>query len=137
MLQSMEIPLLYNHSQSLIVSGLGEFLISISFLSLSSHYLIFFTSTFSHPIINCSYSISDITSATVGKEILVRARVHASRETGKILFLSLRQAYSTVQAIALKNENKDLFKFASGIARESVVDVAAIVAGVDTPITSA
>jgi aspartyl/asparaginyl-tRNA synthetase len=67
----------------------------------------------------------------------VRARVHAVRETAKVVFLTLRQATSTVQATVFKGTNKDLFKFAASIPRESVVDVGGALAAVETPIASA
>ncbi len=45
--------------------------------------------------------------------MLVRARLHGVRETGKVLFITLRQGTATAQAVALKGDNKDLFKWAT------------------------
>ena len=45
------------------------------------------------------------------------------RDTGKVLFITLRQGISTVQAVLLKSTNADMLKWASKLPRESVVDV--------------
>ena len=54
-----------------------------------------------------------MTPELVGKTVLVRARLHGVRETGKVLFITLRQGTATAQAVALKGDNKDLFKWAT------------------------
>jgi aspartyl-tRNA synthetase len=86
--------------------------------------------------------VQDLSAASVGGDntlatVLVRARVHAVRETAKVVFVTLRQAYSTVQACVFKGNNKDLFKFVSSISKESVVDVSGTLNKVDQPILSA
>lgn len=85
--------------------------------------------------------VQDLSAANVGGDtsspVLVRARVHAVRETAKVVFVTLRQAYSTVQACVFKGNNKDLFKFVASISKESVVDVSGTLSKVDQPILSA
>ena len=85
--------------------------------------------------------VQDLSAANVGGDtsspVLVRARVHAVRETAKVVFVPLRQAYSTVQACVFKGNNKDLFKFVASISKESVVDVSGTLSKVDQPILSA
>ena len=58
--------------------------------------------------------VCDLGVAQVGAMVLVRARLFVLRETGKVLFLTLRQGTSTVQAVIFKNDDKDLFKWATG-----------------------
>ena len=58
--------------------------------------------------------VCDLGVAQVGATVLVRARLFVLRETGKVLFLTLRQGTSTVQAVIFKNDDKDLFKWATG-----------------------
>jgi hypothetical protein len=57
--------------------------------------------------------VCDLSVAQVGATVLVRARLFVLRETGKVLFLTLRQGTSTVQAVIFKNDDKDLFKWAT------------------------
>lgn len=57
--------------------------------------------------------MEQLTPELVGKTVLVRARLHGVRETGKVLFITLRQGTATAQAVALKGDNKDLFKWAT------------------------
>jgi hypothetical protein len=71
--------------------------------------------------------VGDLDESKVGTTVLVRARVHNTRETGKVLFVTLRQGIATVQGVVLKADNGDLFKWASALPRESVVDVTATV----------
>jgi aspartyl-tRNA synthetase len=83
--------------------------------------------------------VADLSGALAGEgkaPVLVRARVHAVRETSKVLFLTLRQAFSTVQATVFKGTNKDLFKFAAALPKESVVDVRGALSKVEAAITS-
>ena len=67
--------------------------------------------------------VSDLGVGAVGSTVLLRARVQLTRDTGKVLFLSLRQGISTMQAVIFKATNADFLKWASKINRESVVDV--------------
>ena len=86
--------------------------------------------------------VQDLSATKIGDSslpvtVLVRARVHSVRETAKVVFVTLRQAYSTVQACVFKGNNKDLFKFVASISKESVVDVFGTLEKVDQPILSA
>ncbi|CAI7999537.1 Aspartate--tRNA ligase, cytoplasmic [Geodia barretti] len=69
--------------------------------------------------------VGELTSDLVGQTVLVRARVHAKRGTGKLGFLVLRQQYHTVQAVISVSEtiSKQMVKFATDLHLESVVDV--------------
>jgi aspartyl/asparaginyl-tRNA synthetase len=57
--------------------------------------------------------VSTLTPALVGSTVLLRARLFLMRETGKVLFLTLRQGVSTAQAVVLKSDDKDMFKWAT------------------------
>ena len=57
--------------------------------------------------------VSKLNAEMVGATVLVRARLFVLRETGKVLFLTLRQGTCTVQSVIFKNDNKDLFKWAT------------------------
>ena len=59
------------------------------------------------------FSVSTLTPALVGSTVLLRARLFLMRETGKVLFLTLRQGVSTAQAVVLKSDDKDMFKWAT------------------------
>jgi nondiscriminating aspartyl-tRNA synthetase len=69
--------------------------------------------------------VGELTSDLVGQTVLVRARVHAKRGTGKLGFLVLRQQYHTVQTVVSVSEtiSKQMVKFATDLHLESVVDV--------------
>ena len=83
-----------------------------------------------------SRSIGDLTDAAVGTSVLVRGRVHVTRDTGKVAFVALRQGIATVQAVALKANHADMFKWIGTIPKESVVDVTATVTRPDKPVES-
>ena len=82
-------------------------------------------------------AINDIGQEHVGKTIVLRARVHVSRPTGKdfnlgskMLFITLRQQTWTVQSILTVDDttiSKQMLKFATGISSESLVRVEAVV----------
>lgn len=67
----------------------------------------------------------------------MRGRVHVTRDTGKVAFVTLRQGIATVQAVALKANNADMFKWIAAIPKESVVDVTASVTCPEKPVESA
>lgn len=58
--------------------------------------------------------ISELSKDLVGKEVLVRARIHTTRNKGRLAFFVLRQRYSTVQCVcqqAQASASKQMFKF--------------------------
>ena len=72
----------------------------------------------------------------MGSTVLVRARLFVLRETGKTLFLTLRQGTATAQAVVFKTESKDMFKWATSLPRESVLDLTATVGAVEKRVES-
>ena len=66
-----------------------------------------------------------------GQEVVVRARVQASRAQGnKMVFLNLRQQTDSVQALLIvspEKVSKQMVKWAAGLALESIVRVEAVV----------
>lgn len=80
--------------------------------------------------------MTDLDESKVGSTVLVRARLHNNRETGKVLFVTLRQGIATVQAIILKQSAPDFFKWAAGLPRESVLDVTGTVTAVEKRVES-
>ncbi|KAF9015195.1 aspartate-tRNA ligase [Cyathus striatus] len=77
----------------------------------------------------------------VGKSVLLRARVHTSRAQGnKMVFLNLRQRTDSVQALLIVKEgqvSKQMVKWATSLADESIVLVQGIVEKTAEPIKSA
>ncbi|XP_015773658.1 PREDICTED: aspartate--tRNA ligase, cytoplasmic-like [Acropora digitifera] len=69
--------------------------------------------------------VKDLTVDSVGKRVLVRARLHTTRGTGKQCFMIFRDRQYTVQGICAVNEviSKGMVKFAAGINKESIIDV--------------
>ena len=80
--------------------------------------------------------VTDLDESKVSTEVLVRARVHNTRETGKVLFMTLRQGIATVQGVILKQNAPDMFKWAASLPRESVIDVTATVNAVEKRVES-
>ncbi|KAJ7348209.1 hypothetical protein OS493_039525, partial [Desmophyllum pertusum] len=60
--------------------------------------------------------VKELTSEAVGKRVLVRARLHTTRGTGKQCFMILRDRQYTVQGICAVNDviSKGMVKFAAG-----------------------
>lgn len=75
--------------------------------------------------------VKDLNKSLDGKTVWVRARLHTVRARGKQCFIVLRQREFTVQLLVNVTENisKQMVKFCSNIARESILDVEASVAG--------
>lgn len=72
------------------------------------------------------------------KSVWIRGRLHTSRAKGKQCFFVIRQQSYTVQGLAAVNEtvSKQMVKFISNIAKESIIDVQAVVQKVPTKIES-
>jgi aspartyl-tRNA synthetase len=64
-----------------------------------------------------------------GQEVLVRGRLHASRATGKNCFITVREQFSTIQAIVGQSDtvSKGMVKYAGKIPKESIIDIKATV----------
>ncbi|KJE94927.1 aspartyl-tRNA synthetase, variant 1 [Capsaspora owczarzaki ATCC 30864] len=73
-----------------------------------------------------------------GKTVLLRARVHNTRGTGKQAFLVLRQRFVTLQGVIFVGPavSKQMVKFVASLSKESFVDVEGTIVGVPTPIES-
>lgn len=74
-----------------------------------------------------------------GQQVLVRGRVHAVRGKGKSAFLILRKGTATLQAVLFADEvrvSKQMVKYASGLTRESIVDVSGALVVPKEPIES-
>ncbi|XP_065176204.1 aspartate--tRNA ligase, cytoplasmic-like [Sycon ciliatum] len=82
--------------------------------------------------------VDELSESLADKTVLVRARLHTSRLTGKYCFVVLRQQCYTVQGIVTKGDkvSKQMLKFASGIPKESIVDAIGVVRTVEKPVTS-
>ncbi|KAI9317100.1 hypothetical protein BX666DRAFT_1942197 [Dichotomocladium elegans] len=76
--------------------------------------------------------VTTINASRVGEKVVIRARVHTSRNTGsKLCFFVLRQGVSTIQAIVTADEkviSKPMVKYCIGIPTESIVVVHATIA---------
>jgi aspartyl/asparaginyl-tRNA synthetase len=82
--------------------------------------------------------VEHLNSSLFDQHLLIRARVHNIRGTGKQCFLVLRQQSATVQAVIAVNPatSKQMVKFAINLSKESIVDVGGILKTVNTPIES-
>ena len=72
-------------------------------------------------------------------QVLLRGRVHTIRGKGKTAFLVLRQRTATVQCVIAVDEqtvSRGMVKYATGISKESIVDIAGTVAVPANPVTS-
>ena len=85
--------------------------------------------------------ISTLTAQDDGKQVLVRARIQASRLQGnKMVFLNLRQRTNTVQSLMTVTKDtisKQMVKWAGSLSDESIVLVEGIVKKSPEPIKSA
>ena len=74
-------------------------------------------------------NLIDLGEKDDGKQVYIRARIHNSRSKANLVFLELRQNFSTIQAAAFKSDviTKDTIKFISTVQKESIVDVLATV----------
>lgn len=81
-------------------------------------------------------AVKDLEEAHNGQEVLVRGRLHASRATGKMCFVVIREQFATVQAVLAVSESisKGMVTFAAKIPKESIVDVKAIVTIPEKPV---
>ena len=69
--------------------------------------------------------IGDITSELIGKDILLRTRLHTSRVKGGSAFLVLREQGHTIQATIFKSEtiSKQMIRYVKSISTESFVEI--------------
>lgn len=83
--------------------------------------------------------IGDLSTADVGQQVWIRARLATSRAVGKGVFVLLRQRTHTVQGVVWQGAQvtKNMIKYAAGISLESIVDVRATVTAPETPVQSA
>lgn len=83
-------------------------------------------------------NVKDIVSSLSEQTIWVRGRLHTSRSKGKQCFIILRQQHFSIQAVVAVGDkvSKQFVKFASGITKESIVDVEAVVKKTDMKIES-
>merc|ERR1711976_723523 len=73
-----------------------------------------------------------------GEDVVIRCRIHSSRQKGNLCFLVLRQNFYTVQGIAFKSDEtpKPMIKFMGKVSNESVVDIYAKVKKLEKPVNS-
>jgi aspartyl-tRNA synthetase len=66
-----------------------------------------------------------IDESLIGKTVLVRARVHNSKLQGNLIFLTLREQFSTIQVVAQKTDviSKLMIQWLGKIPNESIVDI--------------
>lgn len=86
-------------------------------------------------------SIEELNATYDGKEVLVRARLHQSRDKGVICHIELRQQYYTVQAVLKAgndsgvNVSKLMVNFAGSVPKESIVEIKAKAVVPNEPVT--
>ena len=75
----------------------------------------------------------------VNREVLIRGRIHNVRGKGKSAFIVLRQQTATVQVTMFVDDvhvSKGMVKWASALAKESVVDIKGLVVKPEVPVES-
>jgi len=84
-------------------------------------------------------NVQDITLDKKDQRVLIRARLHTSRLTGKQCFVMLRQRQFSIQTLVAQSKtiSKQMVKFTTNISKESIIDVEGVVIPVTIPITSA
>lgn len=77
-------------------------------------------------------NVKDLDESQVGKEVWIRARLHAVRARGKQCFIVLREREFTIQLLVNVSDaiSKEMVKFSSNITKESIMDIKAAVAAV-------
>jgi len=82
--------------------------------------------------------VRELTKAAQGREVVVRARLHTVRITGKQCFFVLRQRLDSIQCVLAQGPkvSKQMVKFVGGVTKESVVEVVATVVAAAVPITA-
>ena len=82
------------------------------------------------------HAVKDIDESLAGQEVLVRGRLHASRGTGKMCFIVLREQFSTIQAVLAVADgiSKGMVTFLAKIPKESVIDIKALVTVPEKPV---
>ena len=83
-------------------------------------------------------NLVDLTEKDNGRQIYIRARLHNSRPKANLVFMELRQNFSTIQAAAFKSETitKDVIKFIGSVQKESIVDVFGTVKSTNSEVKS-
>jgi aspartyl-tRNA synthetase len=81
-------------------------------------------------------AVKDLEQSLEGQEVLVRARLQTTRDTGKNCFIILREQFATIQAVVGVSEviTKHMVKFSGKIPKESIVDVKGIVTVPQSPV---
>lgn len=71
--------------------------------------------------------VASIDASSEGKEVIVRGRLHNSRQSGNLCFIVIRQQYSTIQAVLQKSEviSKGMVTYAGKVSKESIIEVKA------------
>eukprot|EP01134_Creolimax_fragrantissima_P007039 CFRG7039T1 len=82
--------------------------------------------------------IHDLSEASAGQNVVLRARVHNVRATGKQAFITLRQRYDSIQAVCAVSDtvSKLMVKFCGLLTRESLVRIEATIVLAPSPIAS-
>jgi aspartyl-tRNA synthetase len=77
--------------------------------------------------------VKDLTAEQVGKEVWLRAYVHAVRGKGKSAFFLLRAGVATAQATLFQSDTipSEFLKFGNKLSKESVIDVHGTVVAAD------
>lgn len=83
-------------------------------------------------------SFEQLESLEDGADVIIRCRIHNSRQKGNLCFLNLRQNFNTVQAVAFKSNEtpKPMITFMGKVQKESVVDVYGKVKKLEKPVES-
>ena len=81
-------------------------------------------------------AVKNLDESLKDQEVLVRARLHTSRASGKMCFIVLREQFATVQSVLAVNDiiSKGMIDYARRIPKESIVDIKARVTVPDKPV---
>lgn len=83
--------------------------------------------------------IGDLKPVLAGKEVIIRGHVHTSRSVGKGVFVLIRSALFSVQAVCFESKeiSNAMVKYIASLPSESVVDVTGTITVPEQPIDSA
>jgi len=73
--------------------------------------------------------VKDLDPTKAEQQVLIRGRIHASRDKGNLIFFVIRQRLFTVQTVLSKGPqiSRKMLNFAGSIPLESIVEIEAVV----------
>ena len=81
--------------------------------------------------------VKNLNKSNAGQTVIIRGRLHNIRPQAKVVFLVIRQQFSTIQAVCTKPAcSNQMLNFLKKISSESIIDVTATVVETKDPVKS-